>query len=348
MRILVVHPGPQFSVADVYEGWMEGLTELGHRVHHYNLGDRLVFYDGAYMGTGREDEHGNPEIRKALSREEALGLAAYGILSTCYQFWPQLVIIISAFYVPDQLMDIMRDRGAKVIIIHTESPYQDDEQLARAAHADINILNDPVNLKKYLALGKPAYYLPHAYRPTIHCPGPGVPELESDFAFIGTGFPSRVKFFEDMNLDGIDVLLGGNWQATTSDSPLRKYLAHDLTECVDNELTARIYRSSRVGLNLYRREAEEAHLGEGWAMGPREVEMAACGLFFIRDPRGESDRTFPMLPVYRSPEEASDLIRWWLDHDDQREEAALKARAAIRGRTFTNHAKQLLRWVERL
>lgn len=37
MRVLVVHPGPDFSVADVHAGWTEALRELGCEVASYNL-----------------------------------------------------------------------------------------------------------------------------------------------------------------------------------------------------------------------------------------------------------------------------------------------------------------------
>lgn len=83
-------------------------------------------------------------------------------------------------------------------------------------------------------------------------------------------------------------------------------------------------------------------------MGPREVEMAASGLWFCRDGRPESDALFPMLPSFTSPAEASDQIRWALAHPDERAEAALKARAAIEGRTFANSARRLLSLLEKL
>jgi hypothetical protein len=76
--------------------------------------------------------------------------------------------------------------------------------------------------------------------------------------------------------------------------------------------------------------------------------MAACGLFFARDPRPESDELFGgILPSFGSPEEASDLIRWWLARDGLREKRAAQAREAIAGRTFTEHAKKLLRLLDR-
>lgn len=37
MKILVIHPGPDFSVHDVYAGWVHALKALGCQVFEYNL-----------------------------------------------------------------------------------------------------------------------------------------------------------------------------------------------------------------------------------------------------------------------------------------------------------------------
>jgi spore maturation protein CgeB len=229
--------------------------------------------------------------------------------------------------------------------------YQDDEQLIRAVFADVNILNDPLNISRYTELDGTAAYLPHCYRPGIHYPrrGPAVPELASDLCFIGTAFASRIQFFEQMDLDGIDVLLGGQcWGDTAEDSKLRGYLGHSIDQCVDNHVAASHYRHAKMGINFYRRESEESHKGEGWACGPREIEMAACGLPFLRDPRPESDELFPMLPSFSSPEDASEQLRWWLAHGPEREKAASLAREAVADRTFENNARLLLKMIDGL
>jgi spore maturation protein CgeB len=194
--------------------------------------------------------------------------------------------------------------------------------------------------------------MPHAYRPEIHHPrtGPPDPELASDLVFIGSAFSSRKQFFEAMDLTGIDVLIGGaDWGSLDPDSPLVSFVGtiQGAPDCVDNPQAAGLYRHSKAGINFYRREAEEDALA-GVAMGPREVEMAACGLFFLRDPRPESDETFPMLPAFTGPEDASGQLRWWLAHDAEREEAAAKARAAIAGRTFEANARWFLELAEGL
>lgn len=215
-----------------------------------------------------------------------------------------------------------------------------------ARFADLTLLNDPVNLAAYRDIG-PAEYMPHAYRPSVHYPRAPRGRRPYDFAFVGTGFPSRVRFFHQMRLDGLNARLAGLWMDLPEDSPMRDWTALESDDCVGNDETAAIYRRSRTSINLYRTEAEDAHAGEGWAMGPREIELAACGTWFARDSRPESDEVFPMLPSFSTPEEAGDLIRWAVAHPAAREKAAAAARAAVADRTFDSNARRLLKLLGR-
>lgn len=336
MRWVVAHPGPQFSVQDIYDGWIEALRGLGQHVIPYNLDDRL-----ALLGQVCK-EAGPGRFQRALTSEQAVEISVDGLNSTLYKAWPDVLLVISGFFMTKEILDRVRRTRTRIVIVHTEAPYETDRQMRIAPYADVNLVNDPTNIEQYQAVA-PTHYIPHAYRPSVHFPGDPTPDLECDLGFVGTGYPSRVAFFEAMNLGGLDVLLGGNWQILDEDSPLRKYVGHDIDQCMDNAQTAKLYRSARVGMNLYRREAERPELSTGWAMGPREVEAAACQGFFLRDPRGEGDEVLSMLPTFTSPEEASDLVRYWLDRPDERANLARQAREAVADRTFANHAASLLR-----
>lgn len=324
---------------DTYVGWVEALRALGQKVIEYNLNERLSFYGAAVKQTG---EH---TFERFLTAEQSYDLAINGLYSTLYKAWPDVLLIVSGFFVPPALLDKARRSRTRVVILHTECPYEDERQLKLAPYADLNLVDDPTGIEAFAAVA-PTLYMPKAYRPSIHHPGPSVPELECDLAFVGTGYPSRVQFLEAMDLSGLDVLLAGNWQTVEETSPLYPFLAHDPDECLDNAKTVDVYRSAKVGLNLYRREAQRPDLSPGWSMGPRELEMAATGLFFLRDPRGEGDEVLPMLPSFTSSEEASDLLRYWLPRDAERRKAADAAREAVADRTFVNHAKSLLRLLD--
>lgn len=353
MRVLIVHPGPDFSVADVYEGWVEALKAAGVEVAGYNLNDRLIFYSMALLDTGEKDEEGHQIVRQAMTQEQAWAAAIQGLSHACYTFWPDVILSISAFFLTAPVLQLLRQRKHKIVILHTESPYQDDEQLVRGSLADLNLLNDPTNLHRFRQDG-PAEYMPHAYRPALHHPrhGPVDPAKASDLCFVGTAFKSRIEFFEAMDLDGIDVLIGGNdWGSLDPESKLARYVGSGVgnPDCVDNMQAVDLYQHAKAGLNFYRREAEVSWTGDAWAMGPRELEMAATGLFFLRDPRGESDEVFGgILPSFDGPGDASEKLRWWLAHDAEREEAAAKARQAASGRTFAANVKRFLELVDGL
>lgn len=304
-----------------------------------------MFYSRALIDTEEKDETGHPIVRQAMSQLEAIRASMQGLSHAAYTFWPSCILFVSGFFVTADAFALLRLRQHKIILLHSECPYQDTEQLTRAPFADVNLLNDPTNIAAYEALGVPALYMPHAYRPELHYPrtGPVNPELAADLTFIGTAFKSRIEFFEAMDLAGVDFLLGGSYwdEDTAEDSPLRQYLSQD-NMCVDNSETAELYRHATCGINLYRRESEDEHRGEGWAMGPREVELAATGCFFLRDPRAEGDEVLSMLPTFSGPGDASEQLRWWLGHPAEREAAAQKARLAIADRTFVNNARRLL------
>jgi spore maturation protein CgeB len=350
-RILLVQPGPDFSVADVYRGWLKALRKQGHQVMVYQTNERLIFYGNAVFQDKEQPpcEHGYGPVRKAMPDPEMIAqMATKGLFEACYTFWPDVIFFISAFFQAGQTLQILRSRGHKIVMLHTESPYQDDEQMMRGSFASLNLLNDPTNIKKWKELG-PVAYVPHSYDSDVHFPA--YPrDYKIDFSFIGTSFISRLKFFSEMSFEGIDTVFGGNgWDTVPPEyQHLWRYLGHRPDECVDNTEVARIYRQTKAGINIYRREGEEQHQGEGWAMGPREVEMAACGLFFIRDPRPEGDEVFQMLPQFTSPAEAEEELRWWLAHDSVREEAADLALTAVQDRTFDAQCRTVLGYMEKL
>jgi glycosyltransferase involved in cell wall biosynthesis len=324
----------------------------------YDTNHRLSFYAQAHLPdynvpeeTLEKDEDGEfiRPLKKVYDSEQAMAAAMQGLSHDLYTFWPDVVIFVSAFYTSTQTLQVIKARRHKIVIIHTESPYQDDEQLIRGQWADLNLLNDPQNVEEYRSLVPNSHYMPHAYNPKIHYPS--IKAHETDFAFVGTMFKSRKVFFERLfaKFQGYKVALGGAGfdNEFMNDSPLLSLLGHPRDSCIDNVNTASIYRNARSGINFYRRESEGSHQGEGWAMGPREVEMAACGLPFARDPRGESDEIFPFLPSFSSPEEAADQLAWLLREEELRQTLGSMARNAIKDRTFLNNAQQMLTYLEK-
>ena len=155
MKVLVVHPGPHFSVADVYQGLIKGLRQNGCTVATLNLDDRLEFYTQAYI------KHRDDTYVKALEATAAYEMASQGIEVACYEFWPDIVIVVSGWFVPPKVWGVLHERPHHVVYWCTESPYEDDRQSQPSRYVDTVILNDPTNLDWYRDhVNANTFYLP--------------------------------------------------------------------------------------------------------------------------------------------------------------------------------------------
>lgn len=336
MRALVVTPGPSFSVADVCTGYTKALRRAGWDVQVFDVEAALAFTEAGLRALGRGDD--------SQHACEVMNQSLRGVL---YDWWPDLVVIVSSFFISELTYEVMKARPQKVVLILTESPYEDDGQIRPAYYADAVSMNDPLNLERFQRVNPNTIYLPHAYDPEIHFRREVAPDYRSDFAFVGTAYPSRIDWFHRAHaagaFDGVDVALAGNWQELDDDSPLTKFLCHDKAVCCPNDETVLLYSGTKASVNIYRTEAMRPELEHGWAMGPREVELAASGTFFLTQERGENREVLPMVPTFSTAEDFAEKLRWWLDHDDEREAVAVKARAAVADRTFDANLSRLLR-----
>lgn len=329
----MVEPGPGFAVQDVHTGWLNGFKRLGCDVKSFNLSERLTYHEAALARL-------QPDIERADKAEGSIALACESLFASCYSYLPDVVVIVSSFFVPAFAYDLLKARGVKVAVLLTESPYEDTTQANIAARADVALINDPTNLDTFRQRQPNTWYVPHAYDPTVHTRRPPSPDLACDFGWVGTAFDSRRAFFEAVDWSGINVGLAGNWEGY--EGPLEKHLVNPKGTCFDNDATVDLYSSCRASVNLYRRETGPTDRYDGWAMGPREVELAACGTFFLTEHRGENREILPMIPTFEGPEDFEDQLRWWLDHDDERQRIAGIAQEAIADRTFDNNCKFLL------
>lgn len=331
-RVLLVEPGPDFSVSDVASGWRAGLESAGCDVRSFPMG-RWVGWMAAAMQAIDDP---------AVTDHEAARLVQPMLRGAALDWWPDLVLVVSGFYVTGETLNVLRARRMSVAVVFTESPYEDDDQMHLAAFADVAIINDPTNIDAFREHNRQTFWLPHAWNPRVHRRQAVGPDYQSDVCFVGSGFPSRIEILEAVDWAGIDLALAGHWFSLTDDSPLRKFLAHDIDKCCPNDEAVKLYGGTKLGLNIYRREAQRPELSSGWAMGPREVELAAIGVPFITEPRGENRERFPFLPTFTDPADLSEQLRWWLAHDDERDALARRAQEAVALQTFDEHARRLL------
>ena len=144
-------------------------------------------------------------------------------------------------------------------------------------------------------------------------------EKKFDVWFKGTLDDSRKRLLQTMVEAGIRVSSAKGW--------------------VNNEDMVVFYNQSKIVLNPT----------WGEIFSQRAFHVAASGAFLLSGDCQDLRKVFTPgenCDVFRTPEEAVEKARYWLAHDQQREEAAAKARAVAEQFTWHNQMRKLVSAIE--
>lgn len=117
------------------------------------------------------------------------------------------------------------------------------------------------------------------------------------------------------------------------------------------EETAKFYYGSRIVLNLHRSHDDDsyncnARKIEAFSVNPRTFEIAASGAFQMTDERSDLLNFYTPgeeVITYQSPEDCMDKIRYYLTHEDERREIALRSlRRTLLEHTYFKRIQALL------
>lgn len=344
MRIFVIHPGATFSTHDVFIGLTWGLRQAGAEVVEYRL-DRALQISGALIHAAVASDAIDQPV-------DVFGLATGEALAAAVHYEPDAVIVVSGGNFPINRANGLRRLSQQrrvpfpVAIYDTEAPYVTPAMARAAQRYDVVLTNERLAVPRYAH--PRAHYLPHAYHPETHRPGPAEPALTSDALFIGTAFPERRALLGGAGWEDIDLrVMGALWDAPAA-GPAETISPEGI---VDNADAVRWYRAARVCLNHHRTiraygSGDYIDAAEAASLGPRAYEIAAVGAFQLcDDSRAELLEIFgDSVPTYRAGDRA-DLIaqtRRWLADPDGRAAKAAEARERVQAHRWDRRAPQIL------
>jgi spore maturation protein CgeB len=313
MRILLCPPPGTFSVGDVARGYLHALRRAGCDVREYPTFDRLRCHRQAL----------GEEYERVVWKQ-----ACEGILQEAIYHHADLVLFVCGLSFHPIALELLRWAKIPAAVIHTESPYQDDEQIAWTAHYPGMLV---CTHESYSAERYGWTYLPHAYDPDVHRPVESDPAEACDVLMVGYGWPERQALLESVDWTGINLRLRGWWPGITEGTPLWPYFVDGI---VPNADLPRLYASAKINLNIHRGHPNAKSLN------PRAYELAACGVFQMSD-RLEASAFGRTIAVGRALP-FKDYVRYWLDHDEQRRTYAEVQQQTVRGETFDARVKTLL------
>jgi hypothetical protein len=167
LRLLQVHPGADWSTADVYDGYASALRGLGHTVGAFNLHVR-VGRAGEWLHWNWE-RAGSPEA--GPTHADAIYLAGCDVVAAALRGDVDWVVVHTGSYLHPDIFVMLRRAGRKVCLLLTESPYEDDAHLKILPLVDVAFTNERTSVDRLRAANPNVYYLPPAYDPARHHPG---------------------------------------------------------------------------------------------------------------------------------------------------------------------------------
>lgn len=343
-RILLVHPGATWSTNDVWWGLHDGLLNANVEVVDYAMDGRIAnassWLDWCYQNNTRKDRATPPNYA------DKLYLASSGIVEKSLMFGCDWILAVACGWLHPLALQMARTAGRRVALILTESPNQDDEQMAWANMVDVIWTNERSSVAKFAFWNEHTHYWQHAIDPARHHPGPANnTQPAHDVVFVGTGWQERIALLEAIDWTGIDLGIYGTWELMREDSPLSQYVRGGVTP---NDITAQLYRNAKIGLNFHRTsdyyvQDSKPAAGGAESMNPRCYELAATGCFFVTDDRAEVRDVFgAVVPVFNDATDLQDMIRYYLAHDAARQAIAVQLPGLVAKHTFDRRAEEVL------
>lgn len=342
MKWLVVHPGAESSVSDVYAGVTAGLKAEGVEYAEFRLDGRIDRANAWLHYLYRRAKKAEPaKVWPKPTPADVLLHASMGIVERALMRNCDVILVITAMYVQPDLLTLARRAGLKVYLLCTESPYELVHERRLAALCNAVWTNERTAVAPLRESCEQVAYLPHAWIPGVHdAPQASDAGLAAhDVVFVGTFFEERVTLLESVDWTGIDLGLYGNTHLIKQTSPIQQFIRGGITA---NGVAAGLYRRATLGLNLYRQTPIGCQVAE--SLNPRAYELAAAGVCQVSEMRAEVAEVFPAsVPMFKDGAELGVLVRQLLDDEGARARLAQAAREAVTAQTWPSRIQRMRR-----
>ncbi|WP_036745313.1 CgeB family protein [Paenibacillus sp. UNC451MF] len=248
---------------------------------------------------------------------------------------PDLVFVLNGiFHLSMQQLAAIRMMGIRTCVWITEDPYFIDVTLTKAPHFDYVFTHELGAIPYYQTAGcQQVHYLPLAVNEAMFRPSHVSLAYSKDICFIGTAFWNRVRFVDKISpylMHKKTFISGYLWDRLKSYRKLGSRVS--LERCLSAKETASYYNGSKIVINLHRSHEDDQHNYNtrrirALSINPRTFDICACGALQLTDIRHDLKYFYTPgeeLVTYSSPEELRDKCEYYLTHEEERREIALR------------------------
>jgi len=216
-----------------------------------------------------------------------------------YMLWP-----MSFYEIHEETLSAIREEGTRIVAWFFDDPVRFDD-LSRwcIPYIDFAMTNDLGSVAKYTDLGIPCFPCVFACNPDVYVRLNLQPEY--DVSFVGKRISNRVQILDYLANHRVNLRVFGEG--------LGKHLAF--------EDVIRLFNVSKINLNLSSSYASP----EIKQIKGRVFEVTTCRGFLLSEYAPGLETLFEIdkeIVCFETPGECVEKIRYYLDHDDEREAIA--------------------------
>ncbi|MUG44096.1 glycosyltransferase [Paenibacillus woosongensis] len=268
-------------------------------------------------------------------------------------FLPDLMLVLDGMELPAEQVDAVRAKGIRTAIWLTDDPYYTDITIRTAPHYDYVFTLERNCLDFYRSAGcNNVHYLPFAahvghYRPTLTRSS-----VRRAISFIGSAYWNRIEFLQPI-IGGLmekGLTINGIWW-----DRLPEYASYpdriEIGKWMGPGETAEVYSGSKIVLNMHRSPYDTTVNNNSVGLtaaspNPRTFEISACGTLQLADVRDDLASFYipgQEIETFSSPGELYDKVNYYLDHETERREIALRALdRTYREHTYSHRLHEML------
>lgn len=245
-------------------------------------------------------------------------------------FRPDLLFVVHGRKFSSRWPSLRQEYPSAVWLL--DEPYEVDDASRYSSGFGAVFINDPSTVHRH----QNAHYLPACFDPSQYSFSLGR-DRTHDVGFVGGANAWREAALADLARKGLlSYVVGGPWR----NARLNELC---LARRIDAADTAKLYRDTRIVINLFRTEHHFNFQGiPAVSLNPRVYEALACGALVISEHRPELDSVFPEMPAFRSLNELESLVRRYIEDARLLTEARDACVRRLSGHTYADRLRRVL------
>ncbi|QJD84068.1 CgeB family protein [Cohnella herbarum] len=298
-------------------------------------------------------DNGIVETLKLIAQQVTLVVPDDDIVSVAAAVRPDMMLALDGMHLSHEKVQAINALGIRTAIWFTDDPYYTDITAGIAVHYQ-HVFTLERNCLPYYANSGCARvsYLPLGVFPGSYRPRNTPHSMRGEISFIGTAYWNRVELFNRAIplLAHRRLRISGMWWDRLAEYERWKGLI-DLDKWMEPDETSEKYNANRIVINSHRAHDDETFNQNSARItavspNPRTFEISASGTLQLTDWREDIAQFYvPGVEIvtYDSPEDMAAKVDYYLEHEEERQEIALRGLyRTLRDHTYVSRLNQLM------